>query len=192
MIWNLCKWKNINDIEEAFVKRGLKIIGKKTWPTSWMSYNKIRYVFTTDFKLQQPKEINVSVEKHIENNTNLGEYAIKININDSNNIDLIIGNFVVKNAMVRNFKKVSGGYILYLDNFATYGNTQIELDIKRQGYKFNFNNNKVVAFEVKKHKTPNATVEATGPNSIILKNVTKDMEYRNNFGEWKNISHNNF
>ncbi|PYF43623.1 transglutaminase superfamily protein [Metamycoplasma alkalescens] len=181
------------NIKDAFKKRGLEIDKENIsnlGTSRWMSYKKIRYSFKNlDFDKKQI--INIKAIKEEISNKKLGKYAIKLEM-DSDTIDLKTGNFIVKNAMINNIEKVNDGYILYFDNFSQFGENEIDLEIRKYGFKFDFASQNKFTFNVEKHNTPNATIKAIGPNSIVLSGVDNGMEYRNTFGEWKDITHDNF
>ncbi|PYF43624.1 MAG6410 family transglutaminase-related lipoprotein [Metamycoplasma alkalescens] len=185
--------KKLNEIEKAFTNRGINILDRSIKNVSWMNYKKIRYQFANNFKFQKINDIKFNVHKHSVPKEILGEYTIKVSfVEDINNINLLPENFKVKNAMIKKIEKSGKDYILYLDNFEKYGNVDVGLEIKKQGYKFIFNNQHKVSFDVKKHQTPKVKVYANGPKSIVLSGVSEKMEYRNNFGKWKNIPHDNY
>ncbi len=94
--------------------------------------------------------------------------------------------------MVNNVKKVSDGYIVYLDHFTKYEKTKVKIDIKKYGHKFNITGTNEFEFDVQKYKTPKAKLIALSDKSIKLTDVSSGMEYRNNFGEWKDITSNDF
>lgn len=91
-----------------------------------------------------------------------------------------------------NVKKVSDGHIVYLDHFAKYEKTKVKLDIKKYGHKFNITGTNEFEFDVQKYETPKAKLIALSDKSIKLIDVSSGMEYRNNFGEWKDITSNDF
>lgn len=183
------------NVLEAFKTAELEL--NETRPTAkithpYVTYDEITYYFNQPSKQIELKNVNASVKKHTLSNKELGQYALKVKINNSdNNIDLKPGNFIVKNAYVKEAIKDNDGYTLILDHFSKYGDVEVELeDIKKLGFKFDISNKKV-NFNVIKNQKPAATINAVGENRIKVSGVNSNMEYRNNSNEWKSFEHDN-
>ncbi|MCE6056416.1 hypothetical protein J7889_02295 [Mycoplasmopsis agalactiae] len=182
---------NLENFERELEKRSVRIDKRHEVAVPWVSYKKIRYIlkdFSNNFQL---KEISASVSQNSNSGKTFGKYSLKVTLNP-NEVSLDKGNFIVTNAMVNNVEKVSDGYIVYLDQFTKYEKTKVKLDIKKYGYKFNISDSNEFEFDVQKHQTPEAKIISLSDNSIKLTNVSSGMEYRNNFGEWKDITSDNF
>ncbi|EIN15178.1 Hypothetical protein, predicted lipoprotein [Mycoplasmopsis agalactiae 14628] len=158
----------------------------------YVTYDEVTYYFKEPQKTIDLKQVSASVEKRTLSNKELGQYALKVKINHSeNNIDLKAGNFIVKNAYVKEAIKDNDGYTLILDHFSKYGSMDVELEnIKKLGFKFDISNKKV-NFNVTKNQKPNVSISAVGENRIKVSGVNSNMEYRNNSNEWKSFEHDN-
>ncbi|MCE6056661.1 hypothetical protein J7889_03635 [Mycoplasmopsis agalactiae] len=160
---------------------------KSTLP--WVSYDTITYLFKEPGKNIELENVTVNVSSYSVTDKILGKYALKVKFNGADKIDLKAGNFIVKNAYVKEAIKENEGYVLILDNFNKFGDVDIELEsIKKLGYKFDVRNNKH-RFNVIKHSKPNAIVKAVGEKRIQLFGVNAGMEYRNSLNEWQDINH---
>ncbi|EIN15370.1 Hypothetical protein, predicted lipoprotein [Mycoplasmopsis agalactiae 14628] len=182
---------NIEDFEKKLAERSVRIDKRHESNVPWVSYKKIRYIlkdFSNSFQL---KEINASVSTNTNSNKTFGKYSLKVSLNP-NEVTLEKGNFVTTNAKVNSIEKVNDGYIVYLDHFEKYEKTKVKLDIKKYGYKFNISGSNEFEFDVQKHQSPEAKIISLSDNSIKLTNVSLGMEYRNNFGEWKDITGDDF
>lgn len=182
---------NLENLSRKLEERGVRIDKYHESPISWVSYKKIRYAFKDFSNNFQLKEISASVSQNSNSGKTFGKYSLKVTLNP-NEVSLDKGNFIVTNAMVNNVEKVSDGYIVYLDHFTKYEKTKVKLDIKKYGHKFNITGTNEFEFDVQKHQTPEAKIISLSDNSIKLTNVSSGMESRNNFGEWKNITNDNF
>ncbi|MCE6115272.1 MAG6410 family transglutaminase-related lipoprotein [Mycoplasmopsis agalactiae] len=182
---------NIEDFDKKLAERNVRIDKRHESSVPWVSYKKIRYIFKDFSNNFQLKEISASVSQNSNSGKTFGKYSLKVTLNP-NEVSLDKGNFIVTNAMVNNVEKVSDGYILYLDQFTKYEKTKVKLDIKKYGYKFNISGSNEFEFDVQKHQTPEAKIISLSDNSIKLTSVSSGMEYRNNFGEWKDITRDNF
>ncbi|TKA59638.1 hypothetical protein MBOVa_0620 [Mycoplasmopsis bovis 8790] len=183
------------NVLNAFKTANLEL--NESRPTSihrhpYVTYDEVTYYFKEHSKEINIKNVSASVEKHILNNKTLGQYTIKVKFDQTNeNIDLKPGNFIVKNAYVKDAIKENDGYILVLDHLNKYGDIEIELeDIKKIGFKFDIRNKKI-NLNVTRHTKPSASVSAVGENRIKLSNVNSNMEYKVNIKEWKTIEFNN-
>ncbi|CBH40658.1 MAG6410 family transglutaminase-related lipoprotein [Mycoplasmopsis agalactiae] len=182
---------NLENLSRKLEERGVRIDKYHESPVPWVSYKKIRYAFKDFSNNFQLKEINASVSQNTNLNKTFSKYSLKVVLNP-NEVSLDKGNFIVTNAMVNNVEKVSDGYIVYLDQFTKYEKIKVKLDIKKYGHKFKITGTNEFEFNVQKYETPQAKLIALSDKSIKLTNVSSGMEYRNNFGEWKDITSNDF
>ncbi|MCE6090544.1 hypothetical protein J7894_00210 [Mycoplasmopsis agalactiae] len=183
------------NVLEAFKTAELELNETKSasvYRHPYVTYDEVTYYFKQPSKSIELKNVTASVEKHTLSSKELGQYAFKVKINNlENNIDLKPGNFIVKNAYVKEAIKDNEGYSLILDHFSKYGDVEVELeDIKKLGFKFDISNKKVY-FNVTKNQKPNATINAVGENRIKVSGVNSNMQYRNNSNEWKSFEHDN-
>ncbi|PZW00542.1 MAG6410 family transglutaminase-related lipoprotein [Metamycoplasma auris] len=170
--------------------------GGKKLRLPYVTYDEITYYLNQSKPNEKIdlKHVSYNIEKTFLSNKELGQYALRIKFDQNiKDINLKLGNFIIKNAYVKEtIKENDSTYILILDHFINYGNVDIELqDIKKFGYKFNIKNNKKVNFNVQKNEIPKAKLISLDEDKIKLTGVASNMEYRNNFNEWKPIVSNN-
>ncbi|MBZ4218522.1 MAG6410 family transglutaminase-related lipoprotein [Mycoplasma tauri] len=146
--------------------------------------NFVKYEFMLPRIDKKATKVNLEVSKFTNDKSN---YIIKIKT--SADIELSSKNIFVEKAFIKDVEKVSDGYLVYLENFDTFGDANINLDIFKIGYDFIIKN-KSFTFNVLKHETPNVVFEGVSDRSAILKNIDESMEYRVNTGEWKSVTKN--
>ncbi|ENY69347.1 Hypothetical protein, predicted lipoprotein [Metamycoplasma auris 15026] len=178
---------NFVNVVNAFKERGLELQSALT-----LANNKInkKVIYTFNNKEINLQNVNVNLEQYSTDST----LAIKVKFDKNVEVgDLKVGNFNVENAMIKEVKKVDGGYLLLLDHFKNFGNIEVTLkSIKKMGFKFNIKSNNKFNFKVEAHTKPNATLEAISPNQVILRNVSAGMEFKRNQGTWYEIPNDNF
>ncbi|QVK05568.1 MAG6410 family transglutaminase-related lipoprotein [Mycoplasma mycoides] len=182
---------NFVNVNKAFDERQLEIEKHSKLETK-LPFKRIKYILKNK-NTTKIKTIEAKIKKEEIKNNPLGMYALKVTLTSDVNIqDLKPGNFNVKNAMVKEVKKVEDGYILFLDNFSKFGNVEVELQsIKRQGFKFNLDQTKF-QFDVKKHEKPNVNLKIDKNNRITLVGSKKGMQYRSNMDQWTDITSDDF
>ncbi|QVK07235.1 MAG6410 family transglutaminase-related lipoprotein [Mycoplasma mycoides] len=182
---------NFINVNKAFEERHLKIEKSKDLETK-LPFRKIRYTLK-DENFNNIKTIKAKINLEEIKDNHLGKYALKVTLNSSDNIeDLKPKNFNVKNAMVKEVKKINNGYILFLDHFTKFGSVEMELEsIKRQGYKFDLDQSKFT-FKVEKHTKPNISLKIDKNNRITLIGSKKGMQYRSNMDKWTDITSDDF
>ncbi|WBX36156.1 MAG6410 family transglutaminase-related lipoprotein [Mycoplasma capricolum] len=182
---------NFINVNKALEERNLEI-KKFNYLESKLPFKKVKYTIQ-DKNSTNIKTINVNVKKEEVSDNHLGKYALKITMNSEDKInDLKPKNFNLKNAMVKEAKKVNDGYILFLDHFSAFGDVEVELQsIKRQGYKFNLDQNKFI-FNVEKHQKPSVSLKIDTNNRITIIGSKKGMQYRSNLNKWIDITSDNF
>ncbi|CBW54081.1 Conserved hypothetical protein, predicted lipoprotein [Mycoplasma mycoides subsp. capri LC str. 95010] len=174
--------KNFKVVNSAFNKRGLDVKEKGFKVTSIIGPNKaVSYNFETQTKTSLT---NVNV-KSVQQYNN--KYAIKVEL-DREVKDLKVGNFNIKNALIKDAKQEGNSYILTLSHFNSYGDVNIQLEsIKKKDYKFNLNGNTSVNINVPRQNKPNAEILILDNDSIKITNNLNNLEYNFNNTSWKDV-----
>ncbi|WP_096386230.1 MAG6410 family transglutaminase-related lipoprotein [Mycoplasmopsis bovigenitalium] len=131
------------------------------------------------------KNANIEIEKFA---NNVSSYILKIKTKN-NDVELSNDNVFVQGAFIKKVEKQGSDYLVYLENFDNFGNTKINIEVHKIGYKFN-NYQKSFDFDVKRQEMPKAVFNATDSNNGVLTNIDNSMEYRTYNNSWQDVTSN--
>ncbi|WFQ95213.1 MAG6410 family transglutaminase-related lipoprotein [Mycoplasma feriruminatoris] len=184
---------NFTNVNKAFEERNLEI-SKFNYLETKLPFKKVKYFLQNKNSSTSVKNIKAKIKNETFSNNDLGKYSLKVSFssNDMPN-DLQPKNFNVKNAMVKEAKKVGDGYLLLLDHFTSFGSVEVEIQsIKRQGFKIDIDGNNKFTFNVEKHTKPDVKLKIDKNNRITLVGSKKGMQYRSNLNQWTDITSDDF
>ncbi|QVJ96721.1 lipoprotein [Mycoplasma mycoides subsp. capri] len=174
--------KNFITVSNAFDKRGLVVKNNGSKINAIIGPNKdVSYTFNNQSS-EQITDVKVTkIQKDDKKN------AIQIDF-DKNVPDLRIGNFNIKNALIKKIEKSGNSYILYLNHFSSFGKVKVELEsIKRKDYKFDLNKNDSVEFNIEKQEKPNISIQALDNKNIKINSQLPNLEYNFNNTSWQEV-----